>query len=94
MVAEPLVDLFVEGDRLILSIAVPGILESDIDLTLTGTRLILTADRPSIAGSYLRQEIERGILVRDLELPFAVDLIHSSYEDGVLRLELKRLAGH
>ena len=88
--SEPLLDLLDEGDRLILEIAVPGILESDIDLTLQGKRLIFSADRPKSSGSFLHREIERGILVRALELPFAVELVRSSYEDGVLRLELKR----
>ena len=88
--SEPLLDLLDEGDRLILEIAVPGILESDIDLTLQGKRLIFSADRPQSSGSYLHREIERGILVRALELPFEVVLVRSSYEDGVLRLELKR----
>ena len=88
---EPLVDLVEEGGRLILEIAVPGILESDIDLTLVGSRLLLTADRPPIPGSYLHREIERGILVRTLELPFEVEFVHSSCEDGVLRVELKRV---
>ena len=87
---EPLVDLIDEGDHLRLEIAVPGILESDIDLTIQGRRVILTADRPAIRGSYLHHEIERGILVRVVELPYAVELGRSSYEDGVLRLELKR----
>jgi HSP20 family molecular chaperone IbpA len=88
---EPLLDLVDEGGRLILEIAVPGILESDIDLTLVGSHLILTADRPAGPGSYLHREIERGLLVRALELPFAVELLRSSYEDGVLRVELKRV---
>jgi len=90
-VAEPLLDLIDEGDRLILEIAVPGILESDIDVTLHGSRLIFTADRPAIPGSFLHREIERGILVRALDLPFAVELVRSSYEDGVLRLDLRRV---
>jgi HSP20 family molecular chaperone IbpA len=91
-VVEPLVDLVDEGGHLILEIAVPGILESDIDVTLQGRRLILTVDRPAIRGSYLQHEIERGMLVRVLELPFPVELGRSSYEDGVLRLELQRAA--
>jgi HSP20 family molecular chaperone IbpA len=89
--AEPLLDLIDEGHRLILEIAVPGILESDIDLTLAGSHLIFSADRPAVARPYLRREIERGILVRDLELPYAVELVRSSYVDGVLHLELKRV---
>jgi len=86
-------DLVEEGGHLILEIAVPGILESDIDLTLEGNHLTLMADRPGLRGAYLHREIERGLLVRALELPFAVELVRSSCEDGVLRLELKRLAG-
>jgi HSP20 family molecular chaperone IbpA len=88
---EPLLDLVEEGGHLLLEIAVPGILESDIDLTLVGSHLILTADRPSTPRSYLHREIERGLLVRTLELPFAVELVRSSYEDGVLRVELNRV---
>jgi HSP20 family molecular chaperone IbpA len=88
--SQPLLDLIEEGDRLILEIAVPGVLESDIDLTLHGSRLTFSADRQVISGSFLHREIERGILVRSLELPFAVELVRSSYEDGILRLELKR----
>lgn len=87
---EPLVDLVEQGGRLFLEIAVPGVLESDIDLTIRGTHMILTAERPAIRGSYLRHEIERGILVRVVDLPYAVELGRSCYEDGVLRLELKR----
>jgi len=87
---EPLLDLVEEGGHLFLEIAVPGVLESDIDLTLAGNHLLLTVDRPAIHGSYLHREIGRGILVRALELPFAVELVRSSYEDGVLRIELQR----
>jgi HSP20 family molecular chaperone IbpA len=89
---EPLVDLIEEGGHLLLEVAVPGILECDIDLTLEGTHLLLTVDRPAIHGSYLHREIERGILVRALELPFAVEIVRSSCEEGVLRVELQRVA--
>jgi len=88
--AEPLLDLIDEGGRLLLEVAVPGILESDIDVTIQGNRLILTAERPAQTAHYLLHEIERGILVRILELPFAAELVRSSCEDGILRLELKR----
>lgn len=91
--SEPLLDLIEDGGHLLLEIAVPGILESDIDLTLEGSHLTLRADRPALSGSYLHQEIERGILVRVLDLPFEVELLRSSYEAGVLRLELQRLTG-
>lgn len=85
-------DLIDEGGRLLLEVAVPGILESDIDVTLQGNRLVFTAERPAHAAHYLLHEIERGILVRVVELPFAAELVRSSYDDGVLRLELARVS--
>jgi HSP20 family molecular chaperone IbpA len=88
---ELLLDLIDDGSRLVLEVAVPGILESDIDVTLAGARLILTAERPDRTGHYLLHEIERGILVRIVELPFAAELVRSTCEDGVLRLELRRV---
>ena len=89
--AEPLLDLIDDGNHLLLEIAVPGILESDIDITFDGRRLVLTAERPGESRHYLHHEIERGILVRVVELPFEVELVRSAYENGVLRLELKRV---
>jgi len=91
LLAEPLLDLIVEGSRLFVEVAVPGILESDIDVTLDGRRLVFTAERPERAGQYLRHEIERGVLVRIVELPFVAELVRSSYEEGVLRLELSQV---
>jgi HSP20 family molecular chaperone IbpA len=88
--AEPLLDLIDAGSCLLLEVAVPGILESDIDVTLDGRRLVFTAERPARTGPFLRHEIERGILVRILELPFEARVVRSSYEDGILRLELRR----
>ena len=84
-------DLLEEGDHLVLEIAVPGVLETDIDITIEGSRLVIRAERPAAAGPFLHSEIKRGILFRDISLPCAVELLMSRYEDGVLRLQLKRL---
>ena len=84
-------DLLEEGDCLVLEVAVPGVLETDIDLTLEGTRLVIRAERPDAPGLSLHREIKRGILLRDVALPCAVELLRSRYEDGVLRLQFKRL---
>jgi len=90
---EPRLDLVEDDGHLYLEIAVPGVVESDIDVTLVGARIILMADRPAPRGAYLHQEIDRGILARSVDLPYAVDLVGASYEDGFLRLELRRRAG-
>jgi len=84
-------DLLEEGDYLLLEVAVPGVIETDIDITLEGTRLVIRAERPAAPGLFLHSEIKRGILFRDVILPCAVELLKSQYEDGVLRLQLRRL---
>lgn len=84
-------DLLEEGDYLLLEVALPGVLESEIDITLEGSRIIIRAERPAPRGSSLYREIKRGILIRDVTLPCAAELLKSRYEDGVLWLQFKRL---
>ncbi len=84
-------DLREEGEFLLLEVALPGVLETEIDLTLEGSRIMIRAERPSPPGSPIVREIKRGILARDLTLPCAVELLKSRYEDGVLWLQFKRL---
>lgn len=84
-------DLLEEGDHIVLEVALPGVLETEIDLTLEGSRVIIRAQRPDPRGSSLHREIKRGMLVRDVALPCAVELLKSRYEDGVLWLQFKRL---
>jgi len=84
-------DLLEEGDYLLLEVALPGVLESEIDLTFEGSRIIIRAQRPAPRGSSIHREIKRGILIRDVTLPCAAELLKSKYEDGVLWLQFKRL---
>ncbi len=84
-------DLLEEGGLLLLEVALPGVIETDIDITLEGSRIVIRAQRPAARGLSLHCEIKRGILLRDVPLPCAVELMKSSYEDGVLLLRLKRL---
>jgi HSP20 family molecular chaperone IbpA len=84
-------DLLEEGDFLLLEVALPGVLETEIDLALEGRRIIIRAERPASRGSSIHREIKRGILIRDITLPCAAELLKSKYEDGVLWLQFKRL---
>ena len=84
-------DLLEEGDFLLLEVALPGVLETEIDITLEGSRIIIRAQRPAPRGLSIHQEIKRGILVRDFSLPCAAELLKSRYEDGILWLQFKRL---
>lgn len=84
-------DLLEEGDFLLLEVALPGVLETEIDVALEGRRVVIRAERPAPRGSSILREIKRGILTRDLTLPCAAELFKSRYEDGVLWLQFKRL---
>ena len=84
-------DLLEEGDDLLLEVALPGVLETEIDITLEGSRIIIRAERPVPRGQSIHREIKRGNLIRDLTLPCEVELLKSRYEDGVLWLRFKRL---
>jgi HSP20 family molecular chaperone IbpA len=84
-------DLLEDGDFLLLEVALPGVIEPDIDITLEEGRIVIRAQRPTPRGLSLHCEIKRGILLRDVPLPCAVELLKSRYEDGVLVLQLKRL---
>ena len=84
-------DLLEEGDLLFLEVALPGVLEPDIDITLEVNRIVIRAERPPARGLSLHREIMRGTLHRDIPLPYAVELLKSQYEDGVLWLQFKRL---
>ena len=84
-------DLMEEEGYLLLDVAVPGVLETDIDLTLDGARLVIRAERAGAEGLSLHREIKRGILFREVTLPCAVELVQSRYGDGILRLRFKRL---
>jgi len=84
-------DLIEDREHLFLEVALPGVLESEIDLTLEGSRIVIRAQRPEPRGDAIHREIKRGILVRDVALPCAVELLKSRYEDGVLWLQFKRL---
>jgi HSP20 family molecular chaperone IbpA len=44
-------DLLEEGDYLLLEVALPGVLETEIDITLEASRIIIRAQRPVPRGS-------------------------------------------
>jgi HSP20 family molecular chaperone IbpA len=90
---EPLIDIIDLGDTLLVEVALPGVLETDIDVTLLGQLLVVHAERPAVRGTLLLDELARGLLVREIPLPTAVELAGAVFEEGLLRLTLKRLAG-
>lgn len=80
-VREPLVDVFDEGDEVVVVAEVPGVDESDIHTELTGDVLALSASGP-------KRKYRKEIL-----LPTAVDPAteRPSYQNGYLELRFKKM---
>lgn len=88
---EPAFDIYETRGTLVLEIALPGVLETDIDLTLEENLLIVQAERAGVEGTWVHRELRRGRLARQIPLPGPVEIARALFDDGVLRLELRRL---
>ena len=80
---EPLVDVFDEGDEVLVVAEVPGVQEKDIRLDLAGDVLTLSATGP-------KRKYEKEVL-----LPAAVEpeARRQSYQNGYLELRLAKAKG-
>jgi len=77
---EPLIDIFDEGNHLIVVAELPGAKEEDIKLSLEGSLLKISAD--TSAGKY-RKEVS-------LPTPVKTDLIKTGYKNNVLEVKLEK----
>lgn len=90
------VDLFENGDEVVLKASLPGVKPEDIDIQVTGDHLTLKAeskDETEEKGqNWYRRERRSGTFVRQFQLPTEVDSAkaNASFEDGVLRLTLPK----
>ena len=90
------VDIYEEGDRLVVKAAVPGFKAEDFDLTVEDNLLTIKGETKSDfseeEGNYLHRERMHGAFRRAFRLPESVDAGkgESSYEDGVLAISFPR----
>ena len=90
-------DILDKGDRFVLRADMPGFRKEDISIGVEGDRLTLTAkhkeDVDEEKKNYIRRERRYGALSRSFDLQ-GIDAakISASYDDGVLELELPKLA--
>jgi HSP20 family protein len=86
------VDVYEEGDTVIVEAQLPGMKPEDIDISVEGGTLTIRgetkAEEERKGRNYLIREHRRGSFARSLRLPDVVDAdaAQASYEDGVLRL--------
>lgn len=90
-------DILDKGDRFVLKADMPGFRKEDINIGIEGDRLTLTAKHKEDVNeekkNYIRRERRYGALSRSFDLQ-GIDAakINASYNDGVLELELPKLA--
>ena len=95
----PSIETFEKGDSLVVKAELPGMKQEDIEVSATDDKLTVKGERRRETGvkesEYHLNEIAYGSFYRTVELPFNIDTknIEATYEDGVLRVTLQRVAG-
>ena len=93
------VDVYEQGNELVMKADLPGIRKEDITVKCTGNNVTISGERKGEERvekkDYLRWERHYGAFSRTLTLPEGCDTgkIKASYKDGVLEVHIPRLAG-
>lgn len=92
----PLVDVYEDGDMLVVEAPLPGMDPNKIELSIDHGALIIKAasERKTEVDekNYYRKEVRHGVMFRKIPLPAAVqeDAAQASYDDGVLKVRLPK----
>ncbi len=90
----PNVDLYEEGNEMVLNVDLPGIKKEDIKIDLSENILTITGEKKRKEEfekeCYYRCERSFGSFMRRFELPrdMDIDKINAHYENGVLELRI------
>jgi HSP20 family protein len=94
----PAIDMFEEGNDLVIRAELAGIKREDIKLELSGSTLTLSGEKRGEEKverkDYYRVEQSYGSFSRTLDLPEGVDPdgIKATYKDGLLEIRIRRTA--
>jgi HSP20 family protein len=92
----PAVDIYEDEKRIVLKLEVSGIPEKDLDVTVENNTLVVKGERKfekeEKEENFHRIERRYGSFSRAFTLPTTVEAenIDAKYENGVLKLELKK----
>ncbi|RUO28129.1 hypothetical protein CWE12_12985 [Aliidiomarina sedimenti] len=96
----PNLDIQEHADHYELSVELPGVSKNDLKLNLEGNLLSISGEKKHESksgeeGKYHRIERSYGSFARTLTLPDDIDSksIKASFNDGVLKIEIKRVKG-
>ena len=94
----PAVDVFENGEKVVLKLDIPGIKEEDLDIRVENQTLSVRGERKFESEekeeNFHRIERRYGSFFRSFSLPTTVDTenVAATYEAGVLKLELTKKA--
>src|SRR6201987_4286794 len=94
----PAVDIYEDEKKIVLKLEVPGIPEKDLDVSVENNTLTVKGERKfekeEKEENFHRIERRYGSFSRAFTLPASVETesIEAKYENGVLKLELKKKA--
>ena len=92
----PAVDMYQEGDNVIVKMEVPGIKEDSIDVSVENDVLTVSAEKKDVKEvkkeNYYHKEIREGSFSRSIILPMKVkgDEAKADMKDGVLKIVLPK----
>jgi HSP20 family protein len=90
----PRVDMYKEGDELVLKADIPGMKKDDVNITISGNILSIFGERKTEEkiekGDYYSYERSEGSFCRSIALPFEADAdkVKAHIENGVLEIRL------
>ena len=94
----PAVDVYENGEKVVLKLDIPGIKEEDLDIRVENQTLSVCGERKFESEekeeNFHRIERRYGSFFRSFSLPTTVDTenVEANYDAGVLKLELKKKA--
>lgn len=92
----PLINIWTDTDKALLTAELPGYEKNDVDISLTGDVLRLHGSRkaPECKDDeyFHRQERKYGVFEREIKLPFAINPknVEASFKNGILTIFLSR----
>jgi HSP20 family protein len=92
----PSVDVFEEGEDLVVKAELPGIKKEDIDIRLTDGMITISGEKKKEdeikRKDYYKWERSYGSFCRSFELPAEVqkDKVKSTFKDGVLEIRMPK----
>jgi len=95
----PPMDVFEKGDDMVVKVELPGIRYEDIDVSVSENALVIRGEKKKESNvedkDYYQSEIACGSFCHSLALSSDIDTSRTEaiYEDGVLRITLKRALG-